>query len=134
MRKLLLLLPLIYFSCNVHFVPAKSKFAVDATTQIQTDVDKMYNIIAGSPDKTYLTYSLQYLTIEGEIDSLISYDRTRANVANIVHQLVILRSAVVEYENEHKAANTMTPSEARVYKSYLDSYLHTILVSENSLK
>lgn len=130
----LLITLLLFGACNVKFVPTKSIQAIHSVEKIQTDIDSLYNTIAKALDKSYVGYSGSYLFIESEIDSLISYDKGRSSVSNIVHQLVILRSAVFEYETEHKAAITISAGEAIAYKKYLDSYIHTILVSENSLK
>jgi len=136
MKKLLLfiLLSATLFSCMIHLVPAKSPIALVSTQNIQKDIGSLYDRIMVSSDKTWNTYALDYTAIDVEIDSLISYDKTRSNVSNIVHQVILLQSAFTEYEGEHKAKGRIATSEAKVYKSYLNSFIKPILISENSLK
>lgn len=121
-------------SCRVTFIAGKDPQALVATQSIQSSFTSLYDRIIVAPDKSYAAYQTDYSDIRTQIDSLKAYDQRRAKAANITHQVAILQDQFNLYEKEHRDKGKITAGEARVYKTYLNSFTKPILISENSLK
>lgn len=128
MKKLFLLLTIAAFicSCNVKFVPTKSPTALTMIQQVQQDADNAFGLT---------TYNdAAYQRANQSIDSLVSFDKSRAKAGTILKQDYIIRDKFKAYQNEHKGSDNISQSVSQVYKSYFKSIIDARIISENSLK
>lgn len=127
MKKILILCLVIFaFSCNVQFVPTKSQTALDLVSVIQSDANKAFS---------ELNYNAGYYSqVNDEIDSLISFDKSRAKSGDILKEDAVIQKLFKEYQGEHQTKGEIAESEVSVYKAYFKSAIDPRIISENSLK
>jgi hypothetical protein len=113
-------------SCKVTFVPTKSQTALDMIQQIQQDANNAFYT------STY--DDVAYSKCSDGIDSLISFDKSRAKAGFILKQDYRIKTLFDEFRSEHKAKGSIVATEQDTYKSYFKSAIDARTISENSLK
>lgn len=68
------------------------------------------------------------------IDSLISFDKSRAKTGFILKQDYRIKTLFDEFRSEHKAKGSIVATEQDTYKAYFKSAIDARTISENSLK
>lgn len=127
MKKLLLFLFIATIvSCKVTFVPTKSQTALDMIQQIQQDANNAF-YIANYDEAAYSKGS-------DDIDSLISFDKSRAKASFILKQDDRIKTLFDEFRSEHKTKGSIIATEQDTYKSYFKSAIDARTISEQSLK
>jgi hypothetical protein len=127
MKKLLLFLFIATIvSCKVTFVPTKSQTALDVIQQIQQDANNAF-YTANYDEAAYSKAS-------DDIDSLISFDKSRAKAGFISKQDDRIKTLFDEFRSEHKAKGSIGATEQGTYKSYFKSAIDARTISEQSLK
>lgn len=136
MKKLVFLALVVFAftSCRVMWVPAKSPNMIASVIEVQNSTANLYANMLHNTDKYYTTYAPDYQSIETKIDSLVSINKERPHARNIYNQCLFLQKYFKKYEAEHKEWNTLTDSQIRVYRAYIQSFIKPILVSELALK
>lgn len=125
-RILLFLLIATIVSCKVTFVPTKSQTALDMVNQIQIDANNAF-YTSSYDDAAYSKGS------DG-IDSLISFDKSRAKSGLILKQDNSIKTMFDRFRSEHKAKGSIIATEQDTYKAYFKSAIDARTISEQSLK
>ena len=130
---IMLLITVALYSCKT-IAPQRSPEQIAALTEIQASVNSMYDAMSVSPDRSYSTFEPNYTNIGQKVQSVVEVNKTREQASNILKQSEILQQYFEKYRSEHQQAGSITPSQIRVYRSYLQSFIKPVLVSELSLK
>lgn len=114
------------FSCKVTWVPTKSDTALTIVNNIQQDANNAFY--------TNPFNESAYAAVSDQIDSLISFDKSRVKSGKIIVQDKAIKTLFDEFKSEHKAKENIAISEKVTYKSYFNSVISPRIISENSLK
>lgn len=123
---ILLFVAAVMVSCKVTFVPTKSQTALDMIQQIQQDANTAF--YTANYDE------VAYSKASDDIDSLISFDKSRAKAGFILKQDDRIKTLFDEFRSEHKAKGSIGATEQDTYKSYFKSAIDARTISEQSLK
>lgn len=123
---LLLIISATIFSCKVTWVPTKSPTALALVQKVQQDANAAFY----NSQYNDAAYSL----VNDDIDSLISFDKTRVKSGKILSQDAAIKTIFTKFQNEHKAKVNIVASEQNTYKAYFNSVISPRIKSENSLK
>lgn len=137
MKKVLFLLLIsatVFSACRVTWSPAKSPSMIANVLDVQNSTSNLYSTMIAATDKSYTTYAADYQSIDNKIDSIVVVNSSREHGANVYKQSLLLQKYFKKYEADHQAKGSLTTGELRVYKSYLQSFIKPVLVSELSLK
>jgi len=128
MKKLLFLLTLsaVLFSCAVTWVPTKSDTALNLVSKIQQEANNAFYTI----DYNDAAYSI----VNADIDSLISFDKSRIKSGDILKQDSRIQVMFKNFQYEHKTKGSIAPSEQNTYKAYFKSVIDPRIISEKSFK
>lgn len=128
-------------SCSVfkpiQIVPPFDAAIVNDIIKLGQQVDAMYIKMEQSNDKTYTTYSADYMSGEVLINSIIIRDEARPKTKGteaILVQANLYRNMYLKNKEDHKAKIKLNNSEIRTYRDYIYAQLKPMIVSEMALK
>lgn len=131
--KLKIFIPLLFAvaiaaSCKVSFVPAYDNAAVELVKSGQSLTTKLHQPEnAVYSDTAYSLYS-------SYIQSLKSFNQSRANAKLVLPLITRYQSAFVLLRAQHSRKVTLTQAELEIHNSQLQAFLKNLLTVENNFK
>lgn len=125
---------LVFTSCRVTLVPARSDAAIQLVQQTATATDILYAGMAASENKSYELFAPDYDSVSKQITQILSLDSSRKKSAVILIIANDIQKRFAKYQAEHQKAETLNEAEIRTYKNYMHALFSSLLNAENSFK
>jgi len=137
--KLIFLLSTVVFftSCSIFqraLAPKFDQFAVAQVKSITHETDSMYTAMSSSNDKSYSTYFYDYVRIDSDLHTLLSYDSSRKHAATVLVIVNDINRRFYDYQNEHKNYVNLNNSQILAYKEGMDAVLNILFRTEANYK
>lgn len=135
-KKLLICYLIIFTGCaagRFSFAPVYNEQIAQRVQQTSNEQDTLYAKMIAAPDKHYYIYSLDYLRIEGELNTIVLADSLRYKAEKITFIVKNWRTKFLEYEADHRNRDTLSEGELRAYKNNLHALAQPAVVAEQSL-
>jgi hypothetical protein len=123
-------------SCKVLLVPPKNAGVITDIVELSKSIDGLYLNIKNTEveDRTYPTFSGDYIFIKTQANSILLQERTREKAGPLIKMVENIISLIDKYSNDHQVKNTLNDAKATLNNKYLQDAIAPLLTAEKSLK